>query len=423
MNKNSIWKWLILVFLIASSLAVVWPPKEKIVLGLDLQGGTSFVLQVNTESLDENAKEDAPERALEVIRNRVDELGGTEPIIYLEPQTKRIVVQIPGLKPEERERARDNLKRAAFLEFKLVHKDNQQLVEALLNGQPPPGYKVVSVSGRQQRYLQRDPAGDPTGATEESIARTLRTYQAPPNHDLMLMAETIGGLRVFEPVYVKRAREKFTGENLTNAGVQQDQGTLTQSYVVTLEFDAPGRRRFTQVTKDYAPMGDRNPTEVGRRLAIVLDGNLFSAPVLRTPIYSGRAQIEGNFTYAEARDLALVLRAGALPGEVEIIEERQVAPTLGRDSVQSGIRAVTYGAMAVLVFMLIYYLLAGVIANLALMLDLVLLPLGMMVAAGFLSLFTGGGGWTGQISLPDPDPAPGSPVSCSPSAWRWMPTC
>ena len=142
MNKNSIWKWLILVFLLASSLAVVWPPKEKITLGLDLQGGSSFVLQVNTEELDDEAKEDAPERALEVIRNRVDELGGTEPIIYLEPQTKRIVVQIPGMATEERERARENLQRAAFLEFKLVHKDNDALTDAILNGEPPPGRSV-----------------------------------------------------------------------------------------------------------------------------------------------------------------------------------------------------------------------------------------------------------------------------------------
>src|SRR5512143_3729037 len=118
MSKNAIWKWLILVVATASSLAIVTPMREKIKLGLDLKGGTRFVLEVDTSTLEPNALKDAQARALEVIRNRVDAMGVSEPIIYPEPNNNRIIVQIPGLKPEDRDRAVKNIQSAAFLEFR-----------------------------------------------------------------------------------------------------------------------------------------------------------------------------------------------------------------------------------------------------------------------------------------------------------------
>ena len=398
MNKPSIWKWLILIGLMAWSLATVLPLSEKINYGLDLQGGTSFVLEVDMTELDDDQRRDAPERALEVIRNRIDALGGTEPIIYLEPQTRRIVVQIPGLEPTARDRAKENIERAAFLEFKLVHEDNDRLVQELFNaGEAPPGYKIVDVRG--EKYFMRDASLDPEGSTDADLYRARRTFRAPPNHELMFIEEQIGTAEVYRPVYVDRRRQ-LSGQHLETAGVQQDSSKLVPTYVVSLSFNSEGAQRFARLTTDYGPNGSQNPRPVGRQLGVILDGTLYSAPVIRGPIYGGNAQIEGNFTFNTAQDLALVLRAGSLPAPVEVIEERTVSPTLGKDSIDSSKIAIGLGFAAVLVFMLGYYLLAGVVANLALILDIVLLPLGMMIAAGFLGLFTGSGTWAGPVGLP-----------------------
>ena len=398
MNKNSPWHWIILAALVTWSLATVLPIDQKVTLGLDLQGGTSFILQVKTEGLDADAREDAPRRALEVIRNRVDELGGREPSIFLEPNSQRIVVQIPGLDTERREQAKTTLQRAAFLEFKLVHEDNEDLVDAWLGrGEAPVGYRAVDVG--PDRFLVRDPGSVPEGTSDRQLRQMVRSFRAPPNTELMLRPFERQGADLFEPVYVLRRRE-LSGEYLQNAGAQQDFSTLVPAYVVTLQFDAAGTRRFRQLTTDYAPNGQRNPSPIGRRLAIILDGSLYSAPTLQTPIYDGNAQISGNFSLPEAQELALVLRAGSLPAEIEILEERTVDPSLGRDSIESGKKAVLFGGIAVILFMLIYYMRAGIIADLALLLDLVLLPLGMLVAAGFLGLFTGAGQWAGPMALP-----------------------
>ncbi|HIE10925.1 MAG TPA: protein translocase subunit SecD, partial [Kiritimatiellae bacterium] len=167
-------------------------------------------------------------------------------------------------------------------------------------------------------------------------------------------------------------------------------------------FDAKGARKFARVTEDHAPGGPKNPSATGRHyLAIVLDGTLYSAPFIKTPIYGGEAVIEGDFTAEEARDLAIVLRAGALPAPLRIVEERAVDPTLGRDSIRSGKRATIMAGAAVMVFMLLYYRLGGLVADGALILDLVLLPLGMMIASGFLGLLTAAQSvGNARISLP-----------------------
>ena len=142
MSKNAIWKWLILLVATAASLAIVTPLRDKIKLGLDLKGGTRFVLEVDTSTLEPNALKDAQARALEVIRNRVDAMGVSEPVIYPEPNNNRIIVEIPGLKAEDRERAVKNIQSAAFLEFRMVHPKNDELVKALFEKElAPEGYK------------------------------------------------------------------------------------------------------------------------------------------------------------------------------------------------------------------------------------------------------------------------------------------
>ncbi|NKB24096.1 MAG: protein translocase subunit SecD [Kiritimatiellae bacterium] len=408
MNKKYVWKWLILIALTAWSLGLVLPLGDKIKLGLDLQGGTSFLLEVDTSDLSEDAKEDASDRALEVIRNRIDELGVEEPIIYPEPKSQRIVVQIPGLKEEDHERAEKIIKRPAFLEFRMVHPDNDSLVDALFQeALVPTGYKIISLDEKnfnaqleKQSYYKRDPALVPEGVTEKELKERLRSFEAPPTYEFMLSKEGKRGQTVYKPYFVSRRRE-LTGDRLKTASV--DYREMGQP-IVSLTFDSKGAKKFEQVTEDYAPGGQKNPSLDGRRyLGVVLDQTLYSAPFIRQAIYGGQAIIEGSFSFAEAQELAVVLRAGALPAPIKVLEERVVDPTLGRDSIDSGKRAAIYGGVTVLIFMLVYYMLAGLVANLALLLDIILIPLGMMVAAGFLSLFTssggGGGGATGLPTL------------------------
>ena len=405
MDKNSIWKWLILILVTAWSLVLVTPLKDKIKLGLDLRGGTSFTLQVDTSALEPNAIKDAQARALEVIRNRVDTMGISEPIIYPEPRNNRIIVQIPGLKTEDRERAIKNLQSAAFLEFRMVHPKNEELISDLFEkGEMPEGYKVVSIDDttpnggyRARNYLKRDPTKDPAGVTEADIRARAKTFHSPPGYEFLLSKEVKNNQTLYEPYYVSRRRE-LTGESLKNAGVDYQQFGQP---IVNLSFDAKGARRFSQLTSDYAPGGAKNPSPEGRRyLAIVLDGTLYSAPFIKTAIVGGNAIIEGSFTLKEAQDLAIVLRAGSLPAPVKVIEERSVDPTLGQDSIDSGKRAAIYGSVAIMVFMVGYYLLSGIVANIALIMNIILLPLGMMAMSGFFSLMDNTGLGGGGIGLP-----------------------
>jgi SecD/SecF fusion protein len=404
MDKNALWKWLLLIVLVCWSLVLVTPVKEKVKLGLDLRGGTSYVLEVDVSELDDDAKRDAQPRALEVLRNRVDSMGVAEPIIYPEPGNNRIIVQIPGLRAEDRERAIKNLQSAAYLEFRMVHPKNDELAEELFEKNlAPPGYRIVSIDEqtfngqwRAVKYMKREKReGEPDLSPEES-RRRLRTFQAPAGYDFMLMKEERQGQEVFRPYFVSR-RAELKGEALKNAGVDYQQFGQP---IVTLRFDAKGAKRFAAVTSDYAPGGAKNPSLDGRRyLAVVLDDTLYSAPFIKTAIHGGSAIIEGSFSLKEAQDLAIVLRAGALPAPVTVVEERTVDPTLGRDSIESGKRAAIYGLIVVVLFMVGYYFLCGVVANMALLLNLILLPLGMMAVSGAFSLMDAGG-LGSAISLP-----------------------
>lgn len=417
MDKHAPWKWLILLFLCATSMALVWPPFNvldddgrlvkpgKIKLGLDLRGGTSFVLEVDMKDLEDNAKTDAPERALEVIRNRIDARGTREPIIYLEPKQNRIILQIPELRAEEREEVVNLVESAAYLEFRLVHEDNDELVNRLFReGLAPDGYELVTLEevgadGRpRSNYYYRRVQN--MGATEEEVRaqrEKLAKFQFRAGYEFMLSKVDRNGQELYLPYYVG-IRPQLTGELLETAGVDYQQFGQP---IVTLKFDARGAKRFSRVTADHAPGGDLNPDPNGRHyLAIVLDGTLYSAPFIRTAIYGGEAIIEGNFSPPEAQLLSNILRAGSLPAPVRVIEERTVDPTLGHDSIRSGSMALLYGAAAVMIFMVLYYFLAGVVANLSLVLDMILLPVGMMVVSGFLGLLVNPGAGAGKLSLP-----------------------
>jgi SecD/SecF fusion protein len=406
-EKHAIWKWLILAAAIAGSVAVT-----KIRYGLDLKGGVSFELQIDEEKLRDNLREEnknatddeiknllaramegSQARALEVIRNRVDGLGIEEPSIY-PGKNNRIVVQLPGTNEELREKARRALQSVAFLEFRMVHENNDRLVSDLFDkGLAPEGYKPTSAGNRPAfKWDASLPAKD----RGDAYRRKLSKFQAPVGHEFLLEKEIVDRETVYRPYFVK-VRPEVTGERLKTASVDYRQ--MGQP-VVDLEFDSRGAKVFGDVTRDYAPNGFKNPGNKYRQLAIVLDNTLYSAPTIREPILGGKAEISGSFTVQEATFLSNILKAGALPAPVKVAEERFVAPSLGEDSIRSGVRASIYGAIGVVAFMLIFYFWGGLVANVALALNLVLLPLGMIATAGFLGIFSREGTSGGPIQLP-----------------------
>lgn len=414
MDKHAVWKWLIFAVLMAFSLALVIPP-DKIKLGLDLRGGASFTVEIDEEDIFRQLREEyrdltdaqvrervpekvreAQEQALEIIRNRVDALGVAEPVIYPEHHN-RIAVQIPGSSAEDQERAAQLIQSAAYLEFSMVHEDNDELVRKLFDkGLSPEGFQIVHMDaeGRRGEYYQRIRTAAPETFGEDWRAQ-MRGFQAPPGYVFMLEERMVSGHKLYIPYFVRK-RSELKGNAVRNAKVEY--GPAGQPYV-SMTFDAKGARRFANITSDYAPGGARNPNPNGRRyLAIIMDGKLYSAPFIKTAIYGGEAMIEGNFSLKEAQDLAIVLRAGSLPTPVKIIESRSVDPSLGRDSIASGLRAAFFSGAAVVIFMLIYYFWGGLIANIGLLCNMLLLPLAMMVTAGVMGLFTGAGG--AEVGLP-----------------------
>jgi len=313
--------WLLTIAaVLGAALWYAFPLPQRITLGLDLQGGMHLVLRVDTAKLPAEAREDATERALEVIRNRIDEFGVKEPSIHRQGRDE-IVVQLPGI--TDRARALEIIGRTAHLEFRLVA-DDPQLLRRSAAGEVPAGYELQTVDG--------------------------------------------------EPLLIER-QTALTGEALTTAAVQFDESRFNQP-IVGLTFNASGARRFAELTTRH----------VGRRLAIVLDGQVQSAPRIQEPIPSGEAVISGQFTPEEAADLALVLRVGALPAPVVVEEERTVGPSLGQDSIRQGIRATVVGGLLVLLFMAWYYRFGGLIADVALALNLLMIVGGLGLFHATLTL-------------------------------------
>jgi len=255
----------------------------------------------------------AIDQALEKIRNRVDAFGVSEPSIVRQG-TDRIVVQLPGL--DDPKRAIELIGRTAQLEFKLVESR-----AATPDAQPPQGTELLFSKEKNQQ-----------------------------------------GQLVQGQGYFVQKRPLLTGDLLADARAQPDQTNFGQYYVL-MRLNSRGARIFARITQE----------NVGRALAIVLDNAIFSAPVIQGPIPGGEAQITGTFTPEEARDLAIVLREGALPAPVEIIENRAVGPSLGSDSIAQGVRSVVLGGALVFVFMLIYYRWSGLVADIALGLNLLII--------------------------------------------------
>ena len=388
------WKIPLILFAILGSAYLAYPLKDKIALGLDLQGGMHLVLEVQTEKAVEASLEriaddikreieeedyevdrvradienktitvlmvdaidlkpveeimknhtaylqnegvvregrgylfrlseeeenrieqNAVSQGLETIRNRVDQFGVSEPTIQAQGE-RRILVQLPGIK--DFDRAIKLIGKTARLDFKLV--DESVSPQTALNGAIPEGDEIL--------------------------------YKREENVETGEVTKT--------PFLVKK-RTVLTGETLSGAEVRYD-SDFNEPYVA-ITFNSIGAMIFQEVTR----------ANVKKRLAIVLDDNVYSAPVIQEEIAGGRAQITGQFTTEEARDLAIILRAGALPAPVVILENRTVGPSLGKDSIEQGVRSILLGGLLVIIFIPIYYKLSGVVAVTALMLNLVLL--------------------------------------------------
>lgn len=393
MHTELRWKIPLILFVVATFSWLAWPLEEKIKLGLDLQGGMHLLLEVETEKAvefsmeqrtedikhalgDEDIEvdrvllnkdtnvirvllvdaidttgaetvlknytalekkeslrgglelvyqlredeisfihENAVQQGMETIRNRIDEFGVSEPSIQVQGD-RRILVQLPGV--EDFKAAKDLIGKTARLEFKLINE---------------------SMS--------------PDTAREKGI---------PPDNEILFEKVKDKNGEVIEKIpYLVKKRVLLTGDMLTDAQVRYDQD-YNEPYVA-INFNSLGGRIFFDVTSQ----------NVKKRLAIILDDNVVSAPVIQEKIAGGRAQVTGRFTTEEAKILAISLRAGALPAPIKYLEERSVGPSLGKDSVEAGINSIMIGMIAVVVFILIYYRLAGVVAVGALVLNLVIL--------------------------------------------------
>ncbi|MFN7139632.1 MAG: protein translocase subunit SecD, partial [Limisphaerales bacterium] len=284
-------------------------------LGLDLRGGTSFLMGVDTTNISTNQDRGAIlSQAAEVLRRRVDKLGVAEPVI--QPMgDNRILVQLPGISEVDKETARNQLQRAAFLELRLVHPRSEELIA---QGIVEPGYEVLTTvpSREAQRGERRS--------------------------------------------YLVRIAPELTGKNISRAMAVPNH--ISGRPEIDFTLDSEGALIFGRVTRE----------NVGRQLAIVLDGELYSAPNIQGPIETGRAQITGDFTRQEAWELANILE-NPLQAPVTILEERSVDPSLGRDTIRSGVYAAIGGITAVALFMILYYMVGGVIANIALVLNVIIL--------------------------------------------------
>jgi len=290
------------------------------------EGDRVKVLLEMAPSYQEDLKQSAVDQALETVRNRIDQFGVSEPEIARQGKD-RILIQLPGI--DDPQRAKDLIGKTALLEFKLVDEDYS--LQSALAGDIPFGDVILY-------ERQEDPD---TGAVR----------RIP---------------------YLIQDKTLMTGDALKDARVSFDQNNMPY---VSLSLNPAGARQFDRITAE----------NVGKRLAIILDNNVYSAPVIRQRISGGEAMIEGRFTLEEAKDLAIVLRAGSLPAPVQILEERTVGPSLGQDSINKGIKSIIIGGILVVIFVIVYYQLAGVVADLALIMNLIII---MGVLAAFRATLT-----------------------------------
>jgi SecD/SecF fusion protein len=393
---------------------------KSIKLGLDLRGGMHAVLEVDKSELTPDEAEGALDRAIEVIRNRVDQYGVSEPVIQKEGED-RMVVQLPGV--EDEEALKELIGRTALLEFKLVKTDVEarqifdrldRMIASKLETGGAPGLSpadsamaladttggLADTTGLGSTAFDSLSADRPltslfismSGGTGfvpkdevKEAQRLLELVAGGPDLSKIPIDATIAwgendrtlsdGERV-RGLYVLDKSTPLTGAGIKNARVKYDMDRDNPGAPgVEMIMNSNGRTIFARMTG----------ANVGRQIAIVLEGQVASAPVVRERIRDGVAAITGGFDEKEAQQLNVVLKAGALPAPMLFIEERTVGPSLGSDSIRRGLRAGVVGSIIVVVFMVVYYMGSGFIAVFALALNLFLL---FAILAGFHATLT-----------------------------------
>ncbi|MDO9577306.1 MAG: protein translocase subunit SecD [Candidatus Cloacimonadales bacterium] len=377
--------------LVVPNLPSFWH-KKTLKLGLDLQGGSQIQLEVDFSELEisEKDKDDAVKTAYQIIRNRIDQFGVAEPIIQRIGNTNRIMLQLPGL--DDPTRAKDLIGKTAMLEFKLLATNEQtdEVYKAL--------DKYLQDNLDKYEYLKEFADGETDEAIdvlateettdEEEYSMNIFTNFTTSNGDMPMSVDhdnipTLkklledqdfikaipAGLQVSiskeekkdpykaRQIFVLKDKAEVTGKYLEKAQTKIGQGYAPkdQGPYILLTFNKQGAKIFKTVTGQ----------NIEKRLAILLDDIVYIAPRIESRIPNGEARITGQFSIEEVQDLVIVLNAGSLPAPVKIIEERTVGPTLGSDSIKAGILAAVIGMAIVFLFMIFYYKLSGLIADLA----------------------------------------------------------
>jgi len=387
--------------------------KKILNLGLDLQGGMRLVLEIDRSKLENKEDKDVLDRAYTIIENRINALGVAEPSIQKQGRD-RIIVELPGLKDEKA--AKEVIGRTAQLEFNLLrepaqlghaisvidnvvtgkkdkneadpdsnavkHKEKQELAEKLFSGDAAEDSLSADTSAASAGSKEKVVAfKDMLAQLGDQIA--VRMDYVPQVNKILSRSDVRSALEraglgrnsflwghdtariesgIYRSLYYVKSTPEMRGDVIKDARASIDQsGMRVGSAEVDIEMNARGARKFASVTA----------ANTDKFLAIVLDSTVYSAPRIIQKIPFGKAQITGSFTMEEAKNLAIVLRAGALPAPVKIIEERVVGPSLGQDSIEKGLMAGLIGAAIVVLFMLIYYRLCGAIAIIALAINII----------------------------------------------------
>jgi preprotein translocase subunit SecD len=320
---------------------------KKINLGLDLQGGMLVVLQADYakmekkmgKKLTEKDKEEVTAQALEKISNRINTFGVSEPSIR--PRgTEAIEIQLPGVRdPQGVKKA---IKTTGSVEYRMVNEEYTRLAQKYL----------------KENYTDLPETDNELKQIRNTIAKAL---QLPDDSEVLFFYDRIENTNKIYPSYpvVLKNKIELAGNDIANATETRDEyRRLAVSFNTTTE----GAAKFAEVT---------SKKNHGKRMAIVIDDKVRSAPQINDQITSGRAIITGNFSYNEVKILARIINEGALPVDLNVIEERTVGPSLGQDSIEAGIKAIVLGLILVMIFMILYYKMAGIIANICLVLNMV----------------------------------------------------
>ena len=418
MFVKNIWKWLVLLIAAVGSAYLVVPPKEKIRLGLDLAGGTRFTLEVdkvrlrnnlieanpalesNPEMLkNEEAKilQDSEDRIVEIIRRRVDAMGTSEPLIQSirDDESPRFIVELPGAKKEDSDRARARLSEMSSLEFRLVPKNEGTLLDNLPDGAPVGYQRVEGGFIRAENYADISSASNylarlaKWGIRDRENQREVKFILQRNEKDPFFVDKDGKKHSKFVARFVER-KVRLKGSDLQSAKPTSSDDPLKPGYSISFEVKDSASDQFRRMTGSH----------IGRQLAIILDGELISSPVINDAIGSSGV-ITGNFSADEAKNLANDLNAGALPAPLMVAASTEVAATVGSDAINSGIYAAVIGFLLVALFMIFYYWRAGFVANIALLLDVVLLPAALFLVASILGIFVDNmDGAAGAVQLP-----------------------